>query len=82
MFQLFAKDGKMRSDEPTKAQRIEEHYEQDKKMLAKTEGPDIFTIGSEPEMAYVQGSGEPVPLWKVAEYFTEDIMKIIEGIAI
>jgi hypothetical protein len=72
----------MQSDEQTKAQRIEEHYEQDKKMLAKTGGPDIFYTGPEPGMAYVQGSDEPVPLWKVAEYFTEDIMDIIEGTAL
>ena len=70
----------MQSNEQTKMRRLEEHYEQDKKMLAKTEGPDIFSVGPETGMAYVLGSGEPVPLRKVAGYFADDLLKLIDGI--
>jgi excinuclease UvrABC helicase subunit UvrB len=70
----------MRSNGQTKIQRLEENYEQDKKMLAKTGDRGAFDTGPERETAYIHGRSESIPLWKAADYFVDDVLKQIDDI--
>jgi hypothetical protein len=61
---------------------MEANYQHDTKALLKIEAEGIFDSGANRNAARVKGSGEFVPLGKVAGYFAEDIIREIEEISL
>jgi hypothetical protein len=68
------------TNEDARLERIEANYRHDRKVLSKLEAGAAFDGNLNHDTGRVLGSGEPVPLRKIADYFICDIMREIDRI--